>query len=400
MSFLDNLFSNNPTAAQVAGKVGKVLGSGIIGSPWGGGALPDLGISEQLQRYGGYFAPQAHAADKPAGSQQTQQTLITDYGNQNVQGPPPGYYSQPGGGSNTGQIPQPQPQPSQPSGPSAEELQRQQVSRAYNEVTANLDRLAGLLPGMRESQEGTVNRSADLQRGNIQEQLALGNQKLDASAAGVRDRQVSSVRDLASNMRNLLQAGNTYLGNYGAGDSSAANLYSYALGKEANRGRADILKQANQQYADIDMKRLDIEQTANNEINKINLWKEDSLGKIGQWFDSQMFEIEIRRGEARFAKEQAKMDILNQAISHLRSLDNAAAQYSQQVQSWATDRLAQINNVRMEMGQMSTYNPQAIVAQELQGMGNIQAGGIGGDFFNPYAQRRNEEQQRLGRLFG
>jgi len=304
------------------------------------------------------------------------------------------------GGGGTPQGPTPNPQPSQPSGPSPEDLMRQQVERTYGEVQSNLDRLAGLLPGMRSEQEGTVNRSADLQRGNIQEQLALGNKKLDASAAGVRDRQVTSVRDLASNMRNLLQAGNTYLGTYGAGDSSAANLYSYALGKEANRGRADILKQANQQYGDIDMKRLDIEQTANNEINKVNLWKEESLGKIGQWFSQQMFDIESRRGEARVAKEQAKMSILENALKHLRDLDLQATQYSQQVQSWATERLGEINNVRMEMGQMSTYNPQAIVAQELQGMGQIQAGGIGGDFFNPYAQRRDQEQQRLGSLFG
>lgn len=293
-------------------------------------------------------------------------------------------------------VPQQQQQQPQQQGPNPYDMQRQQIDNTYNAVFEGLDRQAGLLPGQRTEFEGQVNTSANLQQQGIQSQTAATSAKLGTAREDVRARQATGVRDLASNMRNMLQAGNNYLGTRGAGDSSAAGLYNYALGKESTRARSDLMSQASSQIKDIDMKEVDIKTLADQETNNLNMWKNDQLGKVSQWFNQQVMGIEQQRGQARQAKEQAKLEVLQNAQGYLQQLDQQATQYGTQLQQWATDRLSQINNVKMQMGQMANVNPQALVQQELQGM-NMTGGQQGGDFgyMNPYLQKRNEEQKRI-----
>ena len=82
----------------------------------------------------------------------------------------------------------------------------------------------------------------EYQRGvsSIGTQRDLQQQGLTAQKGVVEGQQKKTLADISNNLRNAYMAGNIYLGARGAGDSSAANQYSYALTKLGSQQRGDV----------------------------------------------------------------------------------------------------------------------------------------------------------------
>lgn len=243
--------------------------------------------------------------------------------------------------------------PGTTSGPSPEELYRQQQTSSINSGwDAYLGQLNDMLnvglPGQKTGQEQIANTSYT---GGVN---ALGTQKT-ASENQVNQQQVKSLNDLGENVRNLFQSGNIYLGSRGAGDSSAANQYSYAVGKLGTQARGDILSQANQRMQQIG----DI---YNTEVNRLDTEKNSRIGQIADWFNSAQNAVRGQIGGAGLNKERdiqtLSTNIYNQALSAMQTLQAETANRRSTLETWAANNSKSVGELVQNLKSVGSSMPQ------------------------------------------
>jgi hypothetical protein len=306
----------------------------------------------------------------------------------------------PGGGSGSSGT-------SGSSGPSQEEILLQEqldtANQLYNDLTAGLDRQAGLFGDLRQSLEQRINELAQTQRSDIDSERDLAQSRIGDYRQQVRQDQGSTLRDLSADMRNALRAGQMRLGSAGAGSSSAAPMYSYALSKQANQRRGDVMAQTRELMNQLNMKEEDVKNTFVQQKNELDRWKANQLAQVEQDYTNQLSQIESMRGQAATQKRELQNQALQNALNRLNELDLQAAEWESSMKQWATNRTAQLNDYKAKLGQLTNFNPQQLAYQELQS-GLQGVGRPGGQFdlnaYNPYARRKKEQEEIYGVTFG
>lgn len=230
-------------------------------------------------------------------------------------------------------IPQPQPGPApapQPSQPSVED-------QARNSYFSFLDNQLGELPGLQSNLESQIGNSYGSNKSTIDTNLNNTLTDLGTSKTNITDNKISSIRDLDKYMINQLKAGDTYLGNRGASDSSANNQLQYALGRVGTQGRADVSKQANQLYAQVDTQMTKAKTLAQDEVQKLDTWKNNQLLEVSKY-------IQSLRGNI----DQAKATYIQ---SYLANIDNQVNNYKQTVSNWIVNKADSLGQVVSQLQQ-------------------------------------------------
>ena len=96
-------------------------------------------------------------------------------------------------------------------------------------------------------------------------QTNIADTQWQAGQDTVNTQQAKSLRDISTNVKNAFQAGNNYLGARGAGDSSAASQYSYAVQQDAQ-------KQIGQLNEFVSTQMSQLQSTHDTQINSIAQW--------------------------------------------------------------------------------------------------------------------------------
>ncbi len=81
------------------------------------------------------------------------------------------------------------------------------------------------------------------------------------------------------------------------------------------------------------------------------------------------------------------MNMQQMAIQRLQQLEQATTGWKQGIDQWGRERMSQIDNYKMQLGQMGQYTPQQVVAQE---MNFTPPQAAISDEFNPYAIQRKK----------
>ena len=201
--------------------------------------------------------------------------------------------------------------PTGQTGPSPEELERQRyeqetrsaIESAYSDYFNQLDTMLN---------EGLSAQQA-AQRGIAESQYAqgvagLGSQREEGLGLLGRQRetaaenQARNLRDIAANLKNSFMAGNVYLGAMGAGDSSAANQYSYALTKLGTRQRGDIMKQTADIQREIDDREAKLQNIYTEEVNRLASERDQKIMGVAQWFAEAQNQIRQAQAQGRLQK--------------------------------------------------------------------------------------------------
>ena len=238
--------------------------------------------------------------------------------------------------------------------PSVEDQQR----NAYFEY---LDKMAGGLGGQQSDLEGQVNNLFGSQSQSINTGLQGSLGQLDLSRQNISSNKATSLRDLDVNMRNQLRAGNIYLGAKGASDSSATNQYALALGKAGSQNRTEVMKQANQLYAQVDQQTSQVKALAQDELQKLETWKNNNLLQISQY-------IQSLRGNI----DQAKANYIQQQLA---ALDNQVNSYREAVTNWVTTKATSLSQLQQQLQQFGvgpnpTINSGSLAQLSMGGQSN------------------------------
>lgn len=207
---------------------------------------------------------------------------------------------------------------------------RNDISGAWDSYLNSLNDTSGYLTDQRTAQEGVANSQYEQGVNTANTQKAI------------------SLKDIATNTRNAFQAANNYLGSLGAGDSSAANQYSFAINQQAGKQTGDLNNYVSSQ------------------IQNLGYQRDQQINQIASWFASsqQQLKQQIAQGQLGRGQDLANLSkgILDQAIAATNAVKaNVQNQYNALL-SWAANNSSNLGQLRSNIAQI----PQA--------MGQIQLG--------------------------
>jgi hypothetical protein len=210
------------------------------------------------------------------------------------------------------------------SGPSAEEILNSSYQDYYNQLDATLP----WLESQRTSQEAVAKSSYDTGLANLQTQLASGQ-------AQNEQYQARSLRDLAANVRAGFVSGNTLLGAAGAGDSSAANQYSYALTRLGNQQRGAIRQE-------VQNRTNQLQDSYNTAVRDLKTQYDTQIASIAAWFGQQQQSLREMKASAALQKSQQALNIALQAIQTAKT---EAANRRSVLEQWVVNNSTNIKQL-------------------------------------------------------
>lgn len=270
-----------------------------------------------------------------------------------------------------------------------QERLRGEIGGAWDSYLGSLDQQMNALPGQRGTLEGMVQNQYQSGVNDITGQKNLSLQDLNTSRQKVETEQKKTLTDLAQDLRNSFLAGNIYLGSRGAGDSSAANQYAYALQKMGNKNRGDVLAQSRNIYSDIDGREARLNEITNQEMNKLSSEREKGILEVAQWFENAQNQIRQAKSQGTLQKgldlANLSRDLLNQATSRLQQLEDRFMNQKDALTQWAMGQAENINQLKSNLSQLSTveipgygqYGSVGASTPRVDSQGNIVAAGYG-----------------------
>lgn len=263
---------------------------------------------------------------------------------------------------------------------------RNAIESGYGEFENRLRGLQSQYGASRDESLGSASKVYDQLFGGLSEQKQSNLDKLQAGKQEVQARQASSIKDLQSNLSNVLRGASMQFGAIGAGDTSATRvMLPYAYTKMAGAQEGDIRKQANQQQFEIEQEARDTESKFSEMWRQTEVDKETQLQSIRDYYSNAIQNVQYALAQAPANKAQAlaslNQSLLQEAMSNLRQLEAEDRQSKENLKNWATSRMSELNNLKLQLAGSANFSPQDIVWNEMsvQG-GNSGQNGQGMDF--------------------
>lgn len=253
------------------------------------------------------------------------------------------------------------------------------IGSGWDSYISGLDAQLGGLNTQRSAQESVIGSQYNTGVNDLGLQLGQGQQDLARNRAAAEQNQVGNLRDIAGNIRNAFQAGNVYLGARGAGDSSAANQYSYALNKMGTQQRSDVMQNTANILADVDARESDLKNTYNTEVNNLGEQKNQAIQQVGMWFADAQNQIKQLQNEGRLNKAQdiqaLSRDLLNQALQKVNQIEAFNMNRKAQLDQWAMGVSENINQLRSNMQSVSSVSYDLPQSQRFNGAPQVDSSG-------------------------
>lgn len=271
---------------------------------------------------------------------------------------------------------------------------RNEIESGYNDYISNLESMYGGLDSQAQAQRDIAQRSYDQSIKDLLANKQSSLQDLGVSQGKVEANQVKNLRDIADNIRNQYMAGNVMLGARGAGDSSAANQYSYALNRVGSRERGNVMNQTASSLADLDLQRAKLNNIVTQETSRLDTELGNSLSQITSWLAEQQNSIKnmIAQGKLNKSQDIASLtrDRLNQAVAAYQEKQRDIASKKAALESWAMTNADNISKLATNMKSIGQFVPNMPYANPLNGSVSVDSqGNIRGMY--GYGANKDEE---------
>lgn len=272
---------------------------------------------------------------------------------------------------------------------------RNQLSSSWDSYFRSLDDQYNALSGKEQDMQGIARNSYDQSVRDIGFEQENNQALLDKQYRKNEENQVRSLQDIADNIRNLYRSGNIYLGSRGAGDSSAANQYSYAVTKLGSKQRGDVLNQTRSIQNDIADREAQLGRTVMSEKAKIKTDFDNKVLEISTWLKDAQEQVKQARANGELQKGQSlaqlSQDIYNQATNRLLQLENNATERTNALVSWATSNSANINQLKANLKEVSNITATNPTFSQLSGSPQVDAQGN----IRTYWSQTKDEDKRI-----
>lgn len=284
-----------------------------------------------------------------------------------------------------------------------EEQARNEINLGYDQY---LSKLGGLETGYGQQRDESLTSASKIYDqifGGLADQKKTNMEKLAAGKTQVQDRTTSSIKDLQQNLSNVVRGMGMQLGAMGAGDTSASKvMMPYAYTKIAGQQEGSIRNQSNAQLFEIDQQERDTELQFTEMNRQTEIEKENQLQGIRDYYGDAIKNIQMAMANAPLdkAKDLASLSqsLLSEAMSNLRTVEARIDQRKNDIKTWATNRMSELNNAKLQLAGSANFSPRDIVYNELQMMNSPQVTGQANstEYFNPLAAAKKIREEYLG----
>lgn len=279
---------------------------------------------------------------------------------------------------------------------------RSEISSGYDNYIQQLnDTMNSFLPGQVSNMNQIIGNQFQSGQAGLRQQEQQGLADLQGERESATANQNKNLKDLAENIRNMFMSGNVYLGSRGAGDSSAANQYAYALTKVGNKARGDVTSQTAQIQAEIGKRETGLKQTVETELQNLAREKDNKVLEVANWFSEQQMALKERMGQAGLSKStdlaNLSRSILDQSMQRLAQVEQDVRSRQGMLQEWAVNQSKTIGELKNNLAAVSQFSPQLPQAQQFSGTPTIS----GGNMSLPinWSTNNSDEEKNKG-LFG
>ena len=282
---------------------------------------------------------------------------------------------------------------------------RNQLSSAWDSYFSNLDQQFNGLEGQAGNMNQIVDNNYNQSVSDINAEQTNNLQDLATSSRKNEENQVKSLADIADNIRNLFRSGNIYLGARGAGDSSAANQYSYATAKLGSKQRGSVLEQTRSIENDIEDRKAKLNNLVTQEMGKIKTERDNNVLQTAQWLASAQNELRQMRANGELQKGQSlaqlSQNLLDQAREKLMMEDTRAKNRQDALQTWAMNNASTINQLKTNLSQIGQMDVQNPTYSKLSGSPTIDSqGNMNTAFYGGAGSTQKEDKNALQSYLG
>lgn len=256
---------------------------------------------------------------------------------------------------------------------------RGEINSGFDAYILGLDQALGNIGTQKAGQEQIVQNQynqgvADI---GLQKESSMGD--LATSRRKNEEQQVKSLADIADNIRNLFQTGNVMLGTRGAGDSSAANQYSYAVTKLGSKQRGNVLAQTRSIENDIADREAKLNNVVTQETSKLRTERDNNILQIAQYFQDKQTELQQMKAQGQLQRGQSLANLSTQLLQNAQNmLMQADADYKNKqntLLSWAASNAQNINQLKSNLAQLGQYNVPGLNVGAMNGSPTFDAQG-------------------------
>lgn len=256
---------------------------------------------------------------------------------------------------------------------------RSQIEGGYDSYLSDLNNLYGGLNTQAGEQGNIAQNSYDQSIKDLLANKQSGLLDLGTSERKVEENQVKNLRDISSNLQNQYMAGNVMLGSRGAGDSSAANQYSYALNRLGSKERGNVMNTSASSLADIETQKSKLNNIVTQETSRLDTELGNTKSKISSWLAEQQNAVQqmIAQGKLNKSQEIASLtqNLLNQAISAYNTKVKEVANRKSTLETWAANNAKTIGQLSSNMQSIGQFAPTMASANTLNGGVSMDAQG-------------------------
>lgn len=267
-----------------------------------------------------------------------------------------------------------------------EEMVRNQIESGYGQYLSGLSGIQSSLQTGQGDELSSASKTYEQIFGGLTDQKATNLDKLQAGREEVGARQATSIKDLQANLANVLRGSSMQFGAIGAGDTSATRtMLPYAYTKLAGQQEGGIRKQSNSQMFDIGQQERDTELEFTKMWRQTEVDKEGALQGIKNYYGDAIRNVQTAMAQAPLDKSRdlasLNQALLQEAQANLRQLEAENRQRQENIKTWATSRMSELNNMKLQLSGSASFKPQDIVWNELQMQGMQPGNGMNyGDY--------------------
>ena len=240
----------------------------------------------------------------------------------------------------------------------------------YSPIYEGLQSQLDALGGQRGELTGFVERGAEARGRGVETERERLLTQLTGQAGRVEETGKKTLREMAEDIRNQMQAGNVYMGQRGAGDSSAAGLMTEAIQKSGMKRRGDIMEQTNQQLSDIDMRKTDVTSLVEQKLQEIEASKQEQLYNLASQFQNIQRELESKRQTANSQElasiAEQESTLQSEMRKRLNELNDQVMGAKYATEEWNRDRQAELEDFAAKLVSKGTYTGEAKFSKEMQ----------------------------------
>lgn len=263
-----------------------------------------------------------------------------------------------------------------------ENQMRNEISGAYDSYFRQLDDMMGGFDKQQKNYNDMIGNNYSQGITDLTGQKNMGMTDLGAQRTKNQEQQVKSLRDISDNIRNLFRTGNVMLGTRGAGDSSAANQYAYAVTKVGSKERGNVMEQTRSIENDIAGRESRLNEIYTTESSRLANERNNQLLQVANQFEQARQQLMQQKAQGQLDKgvslANLSRELLNQATQRAMMIDQDIRNRASMLEQWAMNNAKTIGELRSNMSAIGAYRAPQVQANAIMGspqfdsMGNMQ----------------------------